>query len=339
MVKLERIEKIYETLPKNYNFELAKIIRTIKNTDSKRIGLQFPDGLLKYAFKIAEILKNYCKVIVLGDVVYGACCIDDRNSKKLKCDLLVHFGHSCLIPVYLMDVRVLYVHVDIKFDTDHLIELIKTNFTKQSISIVGTIQFNSAIHKVKNELICKNGIGPCDDINCKCVNVIVPQSKPLSQGEILGCTSPVVSTKTVVYIGDGRFHLESIMFQNKNCDFYQYCPFLKKMTIEVYDHKPIIADGEVYGIIEGGLGRQGNNDVLQRIIDKLKGIKKMYFFSFNEIKPAEIEVFDFIDVFVQTACPRLSLDWGGTFKKPIVSTYGIFGKENMDYYSHEKLKY
>lgn len=32
----------------------------------------------------------------MGDVTYGACCIDDYTARALGCELLVHFGHSCL---------------------------------------------------------------------------------------------------------------------------------------------------------------------------------------------------------------------------------------------------
>ena len=34
--------------------------------------------------------------VILADVTYGACCIDDLTAKKLGVDLLVHYGHSCL---------------------------------------------------------------------------------------------------------------------------------------------------------------------------------------------------------------------------------------------------
>ncbi len=36
---------------------------------------------------------------VMGDVTYGACCVDDFSAAALKADLLVHYGHSCLVPV------------------------------------------------------------------------------------------------------------------------------------------------------------------------------------------------------------------------------------------------
>jgi 2-(3-amino-3-carboxypropyl)histidine synthase len=37
--------------------------------------------------------------IVMGDVTYGACCVDDFSAAALAADLLVHYGHSCLVPV------------------------------------------------------------------------------------------------------------------------------------------------------------------------------------------------------------------------------------------------
>ena len=34
--------------------------------------------------------------LIMGDVTYGACCVDDYTAKALGADLLVHYGHSCL---------------------------------------------------------------------------------------------------------------------------------------------------------------------------------------------------------------------------------------------------
>ena len=34
--------------------------------------------------------------VVMGDVTYGACCIDDYTAVALGCDMLIHYGHSCL---------------------------------------------------------------------------------------------------------------------------------------------------------------------------------------------------------------------------------------------------
>jgi 2-(3-amino-3-carboxypropyl)histidine synthase len=37
--------------------------------------------------------------MILGDVTYGACCIDDFSAKAMGADFLVHYGHSCLVRV------------------------------------------------------------------------------------------------------------------------------------------------------------------------------------------------------------------------------------------------
>jgi 2-(3-amino-3-carboxypropyl)histidine synthase len=39
----------------------------------------------------------------------------------------------------------------------------------------------------------------------------VPQARPLSAGEVLGCTAPTLDAArfdTLVFVADGRFHLE-----------------------------------------------------------------------------------------------------------------------------------
>ena len=36
---------------------------------------------------------------IMGDVTYGACCVDDFSSAALRCDFLLHYGHSCLVRV------------------------------------------------------------------------------------------------------------------------------------------------------------------------------------------------------------------------------------------------
>ena len=41
-----------------------------------------------------------CDTVIMGDVTYGACCVDDFTARALGCDLMVHYGHSCLGEVY-----------------------------------------------------------------------------------------------------------------------------------------------------------------------------------------------------------------------------------------------
>lgn len=91
-------------------------------------ALQFPEGLLMYSCMIADILGTlsrmygyagslsvfcltaflvldlFCRhapirptekfagvqTLIMGDVTYGACCVDDYTARALGCDFLVH---------------------------------------------------------------------------------------------------------------------------------------------------------------------------------------------------------------------------------------------------------
>lgn len=52
--------------------------------------------------------------MVLGDVTYGACCVDDFSAKALGAELLVHYGHSCLVPVDVTKVQFFWTFLSIK---------------------------------------------------------------------------------------------------------------------------------------------------------------------------------------------------------------------------------
>lgn len=88
--------KVVEQLPSNYNFEIFKSIWQIELKKAKVVALQFPEGLLMFSTMIADILQEFAKVrvIIMGDVTYGACCIDDYTAKALGADFLIHYGHS-----------------------------------------------------------------------------------------------------------------------------------------------------------------------------------------------------------------------------------------------------
>ncbi|KAG8194793.1 hypothetical protein JTE90_017234 [Oedothorax gibbosus] len=336
-------------LPSNYNFEIPKTIWRIKKTQSKCVALQFPEGLLIFALTISDILEKFTQVetIILGDVTYGACCIDDFTARALGADLMVHYGHSCLIPVNRTEnINMLYVFVDIKIDSLHLVETVEKNFEKGPLALLSTIQFVSTIQTVAQEL---QGLG---------FEVEIPQAKPLSPGETLGCTSPKIQkAQKVVFIGDGRFHLESAMIANPQLEFYKYNPYDKRITSERYDYdkmaairkKEIETASKVqnFGLILGTLGRQGSPKVMDNLRNVLqKGNKTHVTILLSEIFPDKLKMFPDIEAWVQVACPRLSIDWGYAFDKPLLSPYELAvvmkavawqEKYPMDFYASQSL--
>ncbi|CAN6470578.1 unnamed protein product [Victoria cruziana] len=318
-------------LPSNYNLEVPKCIWRIHQSGAKRVALQFPEGLLMYALVICDILQTFSDVeecFVLGDVTYGACCVDDFSASALGADLLIHYGHSCLVPIDVTSIPCLYVFVDIQIDVNHLIDTVKNKFTPQvKLAMAGTIQFSSAIHAAKASLE--------SDADAR-RHIIVPQSKPLSSGEVLGCTSPSLpkgSVDAVVFVADGRFHLEAFMIANPEVEAYRYDPYLKVLFLEKYDHdgmkearkKAVLQarGARVWGVVLGTLGHQGNPRTLEHIQRRLaeKGHMSMLVLL-SEVTPSKIALFeDSVDAWIQIACPRLSIDWGESFAKPLLTPF------------------
>lgn len=410
---------IKKCIPENYNFEVYKCIDIILREKYKRIALQLPEGLLVWGLYLSEIFYFFCEsveeVIILGDVTYGGCCIDDFTSGKLNCDLIIHYGHSCLIPLTVTKIRCIYVFVDIKLNSTHLVDTIKKNFDKNDIILLlGTIQFSCIVHNVHNILKKENYFHTF---------LPIPQVLPLTKGEVLGCTSPnlyeflyehiikyerdkkyselekekgeegknketqekrdninniILVNKMkeslnehdirkecqiflkkknvkIIFIADGRFHLESVMIHNPDFLFYRYNPFDKIITEEKYDYKLFydIRKNEIkkcvncksIGIILSTLGRQGNVNILTNIINIMKK-KNISFFILllSEIFNEKLQLFQNVDLFIQIGCPRLSIDWGNYNLKPLLNTYEAYVLLNsvpykdiypMDYYSHK----
>ncbi len=102
-----------------------------------------------------------------------------------------------------------------------------------------------------------------------------------------------------------------------------------------------------FGIIFGTLGRQGNPELLQRLTNMMKEQKREFMVVLMaEISAEVLEQYGKdVDVWVQLCCPRLSIDWGHNFVKPLLNAYEVMvalgtaewkdGCYPMDNYSYE----
>ncbi|KAJ3563395.1 hypothetical protein NP233_g8971 [Leucocoprinus birnbaumii] len=411
----DQLNAAIRQLPSNYSFEVHKTIHHIRKNNASMVALQMPEGLQMFACTIADIIERFTNAltVIMGDVTYGACCIDDYTAVALGCDMMVHYGHSCLVPVDQTAIKTLYVFVEIGIDSAHLhqerlldaeeelsripagqqiasgmaqlriegpsIDSFETELHSPTASaeptrlaLVSTIQFVAALQKLKEDLsteytpvaqekpsgLISNGV----DGNTSnepvartkywtgAYEATIPRSKPLSPGEILGCTAPFLKdVDALIYLGDGRFHLESIMIANPDIPAFRYDPYSKKFTRERYNHLEMqtIRDQAVqtarksieayralevaeegpplWGVVLGTLGRQGNVNQMQAITRQLEASSTSIPYIpilLSELSPAKLALFNpHISTFIQTSCPRLSIDWGYAFDRPLLSPY------------------
>jgi len=174
---------------------------------------------------------------------------------------------------------------------------------------------------------------------------LIPQSKPLSAGEVLGCTAPKVSSSkllggggdigecVLVFVADGRFHLEAFMIANPGIRAFRYDPYMGKLFLEEYDHLGMkrsrknaifkAREARSWGLVLGTLGRQGNPRILERLERMMRERGLDYtVVLMSEMSPTRIALFeDSLDAWIQIACPRLSIDWGEAFVKPVLTPF------------------
>ena len=111
----------------------------------------------------------------------------------LQCSLLVHYGHSCLVPINKTSIQTLYIFVDISIDQNHFLNSIRQNFKAGSkIAFISTIQFVATLQTAAKEL--------------NEFEIVLQHNQPLSPGEVLGCTAPDVGEcDALIYLGKVAF--------------------------------------------------------------------------------------------------------------------------------------
>ncbi len=345
-------------LPANYSFEVHKSVWHVRKHGFRRVALQLPEGLQRYALILADVHVRFggaLDAVILGDVTYGACCIDDWTATLLGCDVIIHYGHSCLIPVTRTLVPVLYIFVEIAISSARLLAILTDESNREAlgggrrIALMGTVQFVALLHAIKADLARLAD----DPAHAGCVpNVYIPQVKPLSPGEVLGCTSPRLPADcaALIFVADGRFHLEAAMIANPSLAAYRFDPFTQVLFREAYDHDAMLATRKAmiqdaarlssFGLILGTLGRQGSLAVFDSLRERLcpppasggeedeegRRRRTLLLVLMSEVRPEKLAQIGGIEAWVQTSCPRLSIDWNYTFdaegrRTPLLTPY------------------
>jgi 2-(3-amino-3-carboxypropyl)histidine synthase len=127
------------------------------------------------------------------------------------------------------------------------------------------------------------------------------------------------------------------MIANPTVPAYRYDPFVQRLFREQYDqvgmrllrHEAIrSARGATrFAVVLGTLGRQGSTAVVDDVVRRIEEAgKEATIILMSEVRPEKIEAFGGIfDCWVQSACPRLSIDWNYTFARqvPLLTPYEL----------------
>ena len=122
------------------------------------------------------------------------------------------------------------------------------------------------------------------------------------------------------YIGDGKFHPTALLYENEK-EVYCYNPFnglleiLSPKDLEIINKKrkgqlAKFLSSTTIGILSTTKSGQNKSTYIEELRNKLeKEGKEVFVFLADEINCSQLENFNFIDSWINTACPRIIQDF------------------------------
>jgi 2-(3-amino-3-carboxypropyl)histidine synthase len=299
------------------------IFSEIEQIKPNTILLSCPDGYLTKVQQLAsKIEKDYnIQTIISADPTYGCCDIMDDDASRLGADLAFHIGHNSAVKRIGKRTLLIDVYDDIDFT-----KVIKKSLPylkkHDRLGLCTISQYLHQLDKSKKML---------EDASFK---IFIGEGyERLMDGQIMGCRfSPIFNIRNkidaLVFLGQSRFHAISaalstgrptIMLDPYLTIVEDITPlaekWLKRSILQIYKAR----DAERFGVIIGL--REGQNLFKRAVQVRMKLLdygKEVQMITLREITEDRLSIFTNIDGFIQTACPRISID-GENFSKPILS--------------------
>ncbi len=306
-----------------FDFEEERIKQEITKLDAKRVLLQMPEGLKPEAPKLAKIVeKSGAVAIISADPCYGACDIAVSEAEGFGVDLIVHFGHSKMVKDEA--VPTIYVEARATVTVDEAVEkslpLLKDYTT---VGLATSVQHLQALNQAR-EILTRAG-----------KTVIVGDTGQIAYpGQVSGCNysnakSIADEVEAFLFVGGGMFHALGIALNTSKptiiADPYDNRAYpinaeaqtiLKQRFASIQEAK----NAKKFGIFVGlKPGQKHLENALHVKAVAEKNGKAAYLLAAREITPETLLEFPSIDAYVNTACPRVSLEVTGKFQKPVLT--------------------
>jgi 2-(3-amino-3-carboxypropyl)histidine synthase len=308
---------------KDFDFEEERIKQEIKRLGAKQVLIQLPQGLKPEVIRIAKIVENMgVLVFISADPCYGACDIATIEAETLGVDLLIHFGHSKFVKYE--PIPTIYVETKAIVNIDEPLEKALQMLSDYSkIGLATSIQHIQIIAEAR-EFLERSG-----------KTVLIGETGRVGYaGQVIGCdysnvTSIADEVEAYLFVGGGLFHALGIALNT----------FKPTFVIDPYDNRVFSLSETVSRLLKQhwicieqaknaknigiliGLkpGQKHIEDALQVKALIEKHGKTVYLLAIREVTPESLLDFPSLDAYVNTACPRISLDAPEKFAKPLLT--------------------
>jgi 2-(3-amino-3-carboxypropyl)histidine synthase len=306
-----------------FDFEEERIKQEVTRLGVKRVLLQFPEGLKPEAPRIAKIVeKTGATVIISTDPCYGACDVSVNEAESLGVDMIVHFGHTRMmkherVPFIYVEAR---ATVTVESSVKQSLPLLQ-NYNK--IGLASSVQHLQTLNQAR-EILTQAG-----------KTVIIGDAGIIGYaGQVSGCNYSNVRSiadevEAFLFVGGGKFHALGIALSTSKPTFvadpygnsaFQINDEAQKILKQRYASLEESKEAKTFGVLIGLKPMQKHLESALKVKEFAeKHAKAAFLLAGREITPEMLLEFPSLDAFVNTACPRISLDAAGKFQKPVLT--------------------
>jgi len=306
----------------SFDLEEKRLKREIKKRKPKIVFLQLPEGLKPEAPHLASIVEEAGALpIVSTDPCYGACDLAISEAKLLGADLIVHYGHTPM--TVHADVPIVYVEARAKISVkEALAKAVPYLESWSKIGLVTTVQHVHQLDEAKSMLETAGKTVLVGDAG----HVKYP-------GQLIGCDFSNAQTvsenvEAYVFVGGGRFHAMGVALATGKptiiADPYEKIAYpiqdqVRRVIMQRWGNISEAKDAKSFGVLISLKSGQMRLRDAMSIKEKLEQNRlKATLLALREVTSSALMQFPGIDAFVNTACPRLSLDDAQSFRKPLL---------------------
>jgi 2-(3-amino-3-carboxypropyl)histidine synthase len=307
----------------SFDFEEQRIKDEIQRLNAKRVVLQMPQGLKPEAAKLAKLVEDAGAVaIISSDPCYGACDIALFEAESLGADLVVHFGHAKMVRDD--NAHALYIETHAKIDIEPALKQAMPLLADyKTVGLTTSIQHINALTSAQKFLEAAGK------------TVLIGDAGQLAHaGQVIGCnySNPKAVADQVdafLFVGGGMFHALGIALGTGkpviiadpyDSRAYSITDEAQRLLKQRYASIMAAKDAKTFGILIGVKPGQKHLDHALKVkaVAEKSG-RFAYLLAGREITPDALMEFPQFDAYVNTACPRISLDAPGKFQKPILT--------------------
>ncbi len=308
-----------------FDLEEDRLRKELSRRGAKRVLIQLPEGLKAVGPSLAALVeKAGATAIVSADPCYGACDLATQEAESLGADLVVHYGHSEIVEQE--GVPTIYLEARARLSVGEVVKKAIPYLKHwKNIGLITSVQHIHALDEARGALL-KAGKA-----------VIIGNVGHLKHaGQVTGCDysnarAVYDDVEAFLFVGGGRFHaIGAALATGKPtiiADPYEKRAYtidhivqriLKQRWASICEAKK----AETLGLLIGlKIGQNRMKETIKLKREWERGGRKAILFAIREVTPEALMQFPSVDSFVNTACPRVSLDDASRFLKPVL-TFG-----------------